>query len=43
MLFHLLTVTCHQVPAPGQVMHQLGLFYLWHEFGTIPLARVICR
>jgi hypothetical protein len=41
-MLHLLA-TCQQVPSMVQVMHHLGLFYLWHQFNTIPLARVICR
>jgi hypothetical protein len=38
----MLTALCHQVPPATAVMHHLGIFYLWHQFGTTPVARMVC-
>jgi hypothetical protein len=34
---------CHQVPSAAVVMRHLGIFYYWHIWQPIPLARVVCR
>jgi hypothetical protein len=33
---------CLQIPSMLQAIHDLGMFYLWHAFNAVPLARVIC-
>lgn len=37
------SVFCYQVPGALVVMHHLGLFFFWHVWNVIPVARVVCR
>jgi hypothetical protein len=39
----MIAALCHQIPSMAAVMHSLGIFYIWHAFQQIALARVVCR